>query len=124
MSYLSAGETIVWRAPWRSPSSPSRGFADDATPWMMAHRWPGNVRGLENIVERAAVLANGPVITRDDLATEFAMTEGLPSLRPTLESPERQYVQRILLETGGDKQAAARILGVSSRTLQRRVTAR
>jgi two-component system response regulator HydG len=97
------------------------GFADDAMQWMMAHRWPGNVRELENIVERAAVLAKGPVVTRDDLGTEFALTEGLPSLRPTLDSLEQQYIQRILQETGGDKQAAARILGVSVRTLQRRV---
>jgi two-component system response regulator HydG len=79
------------------------------------------VRELENIVERAAVLAKGPAITRDDLGTEFALMEGLPSLRPTLESLEQQYIQRVLQETGGDKQAAARILGVSVRTLQRRV---
>jgi two-component system response regulator HydG len=97
------------------------GFADDAMRWMMAHRWPGNVRELENIVERAAVLARGPIVTRDDLGTEFALTEGLPSLRPTLDSLEQQYIERILQETGGDKQAAARILGVSVRTLQRRV---
>jgi DNA-binding NtrC family response regulator len=97
------------------------GFSDEAMQWMMAHRWPGNVRELENIVERAAVLAKGPVITRDDLGTEFALTEGLPSLRPTLDSLQQQYIQRVLHETGGDKQAAARILGVSVRTLQRRV---
>jgi DNA-binding NtrC family response regulator len=97
------------------------GFADDALGWMAAHRWPGNVRELENIVERAAVLAKGPVIARDDLGTEFALTEGLPSLRPTLDRLEQQYIQRVLQETGGDKQAAARILGVSVRTLQRRV---
>jgi two-component system response regulator HydG len=96
------------------------GFADDAMQWMMAHRWPGNVRELENIVERAAVLTRGPVITRDDLGTEFALSEGLPSHRPTLDNLEQQYIRRILQETGGDKQAAARILGVSVRTLQRR----
>jgi DNA-binding NtrC family response regulator len=97
------------------------GFAEDAVQWMMAHRWPGNVRELENVVERAAVLAKGPVVAREDLGTEFALAEGLPSLRPTLDSLEQQYIERILQETGGDKQAAARILGVSVRTLQRRV---
>jgi DNA-binding NtrC family response regulator len=97
------------------------GFADDALGWMMAHRWPGNVRELENVIERAAVLSKGPVIARDDLGTEFALTEGMPSLRPTLDSLEQQYIQRVLQETGGNKQAAARILGVSVRTLQRRV---
>jgi two-component system response regulator HydG len=97
------------------------GFAEDAVQWMMAHRWPGNVRELENVVERAAVLAKGPVVAREDLGTEFALAEGLPSLRPTLDSLEQQYIERILQETGGDKQAAARILSVSVRTLQRRV---
>jgi DNA-binding NtrC family response regulator len=96
-------------------------FSDDAMQWMMSHRWPGNVRELENIVERAAVLARGPVVTRDDLGVEFALTEGLPSLHPTLEGLEQQYIQRILQQTSGDKQAAARILGVSVRTLQRRL---
>jgi two-component system response regulator HydG len=97
------------------------GFSEDAALWMAAHRWPGNVRELENVVERAAVLAKGPTITRNDLGTEFALTGGQPSLRPTLDSLEQQYIERVLQETGGDKQAAARILGVSVRTLQRRV---
>jgi two-component system response regulator HydG len=97
------------------------GFSEDAALWMAAHRWPGNVRELENIVERAAVLAKGSTITRNDLGTEFALTGGQPSLRPTLDNLEQQYIERVLQETGGDKQAAARILGVSVRTLQRRV---
>ena len=96
------------------------GFSEEAATWMAAHRWPGNVRELENVVERAAVLAKGPLIHLADLGTEFSMDTGLPSIRPTLGELERQYVRRVLEEAGGDKQAAARILGVSVRTLQRR----
>jgi len=87
---------------------------------MLEHRWPGNVRELENLVERAAVLARGPVITLADLHTEFSLAPGASSLRPTLDEMAGQYIRRVLDEVQGDKRAAAKILGVSVRTLQRR----
>jgi len=97
------------------------GFDEDATAWLLAHRWPGNVRELENVVERAATLARGPRVTLADLRIEFA-AEGATGtgVRPTLAEVETQYIRRILDETKGDKRAAARILGVSVRTLQRK----
>ena len=97
------------------------GFDEAAVAWMAGHRWPGNVRELENVVERAAVLAKGPLVTVGDLGTEFSLAGGMPSLRPTLDELERQYIRRVLDESRGDKPAAARVLGVSVRTLQRRV---
>jgi DNA-binding NtrC family response regulator len=97
------------------------GFSDDAMKWLLKHRWPGNVRELENVVERAATLAHGPVVTLSDLSTEFVSPEGTePVLRPTLGELESQYIRRVLAETQGDKVAAAKILGISVRTLQRR----
>jgi DNA-binding NtrC family response regulator len=96
------------------------GFAPDAAAWMLEHRWPGNVRELENLVERAAVLARGPVIALADLHTEFSLAPGASSLRPTLDEMAGQYIRRVLEEVQGDKRAAAKILGVSVRTLQRR----
>jgi DNA-binding NtrC family response regulator len=97
------------------------GFADDAAAWMLEHRWPGNVRELDNVVERAAVLARGPRITLGDLGTEFSVALGISSLRPTLAEMETRYIRRVLDEAKGDKRAAAKILGVSVRTLQRKV---
>jgi DNA-binding NtrC family response regulator len=96
------------------------GFTAEALEWMGEHRWPGNVRELENVVERAAVLAPGPSVTLADLRTEFSVAPAGDSLRPTLEELERQYIRRVLDEVHGDKQAAAKILGVSVRTLQRK----
>jgi DNA-binding NtrC family response regulator len=96
------------------------GFTAEALEWMHQHRWPGNVRELENAVERAAVLAAGPSVTLADLRTEFSVAPAAASLRPTLEELERQYIRRVLDEVHGDKQAAAKILGVSVRTLQRK----
>ena len=98
-----------------------QGFDDGATAWLLAHRWPGNVRELQNVVERAATLARGPQITRDDLGVEFAADAPGGGTRPTLANLEQQYMRRVLDETGGDKRAAARILGVSVRTLQRKL---
>jgi DNA-binding NtrC family response regulator len=97
------------------------GFDEEATAWLAQHRWPGNVRELENVVERAVTLARGPRIALADLKIEFASGVA-PSAgpRPTLAELEREYIRRVLQETKGDKRAAARILGVSVRTLQRR----
>jgi DNA-binding NtrC family response regulator len=96
------------------------GFDESALHWMEHHTWPGNVRELENVIERAVVLAHGARITRVDLGTEFTLDEGNSPLRPTLAKLEGQYVRRVLEEVRGDKVAAAKILGVSVRTLQRR----
>jgi DNA-binding NtrC family response regulator len=97
------------------------GFSEEAMAWLLQHRWPGNVRELENVVERAATLSRGPLITLADLRIEFAPTGASETgLRPTLAELERRYIRRVIEETRGDKRAAARILGVSVRTLQRR----
>jgi two-component system response regulator AtoC len=97
------------------------GFDEEAMGWLTQHRWPGNVRELENVVERAVTLARGSRIGLGDLKIEFASGMA-PSTgpRPTLAELEREYIRRVLQETKGDKRAAARILGVSIRTLQRR----
>jgi two-component system response regulator HydG len=97
-----------------------KGFDEEATAWLLRHRWPGNVRELENMVERAATLAAGPRITLGDLHTEFSAPAAGGGSWPTLGELEAQYIQRVLEETRGDKVAAARILGISVRTLQRR----
>jgi two-component system response regulator HydG len=96
------------------------GFDETAVQWMERHAWPGNVRELENVVERALVLAHASKITRDDLGTEFTLDAASAPLRPTLAKLEGEYVRRVLAEARGDKLAAAKILGVSVRTLQRR----
>jgi DNA-binding NtrC family response regulator len=96
-------------------------FDEAAMAWLQQHRWPGNIRELENVVERAVTLARGPRITVDDVKTEFslALAPGAGP-RPTLAELEREYIRRVLDDTKGDKKAAARVLGVSVRTLQRR----
>jgi len=96
------------------------GFDETALSWMEHHTWPGNVRELQNVIERAVVLARTSRITRADLGTEFTLYEPNSPLRPTLAKLEGEYVRRVLDEVQGDKVAAAKILGISVRTLQRR----
>jgi DNA-binding NtrC family response regulator len=96
------------------------GFDEEALKWLHEHNWPGNVRELENVVERAATLAKGRLITRDDLRIEFTPgPSGELGVRASLAEVETQYIRRVLEEVRGDKRAAARILGISVRTLQR-----
>jgi len=99
---------------------PVEGLSTEALQALMDYDWPGNVRELENVIERAVVMARAPRITRADLGTEFTLEEAGSPLRPTLATLEEQYVRRVLDEVRGDKVAAAKILGVSVRTLQRR----
>jgi DNA-binding NtrC family response regulator len=97
----------------------------DALALLEAYGWPGNVRELENAVERGVAFARSDTIGPDDLpAYLHAKPESaldLGAARPTtLKELQERYIARILKETGGDRDAAARILGVHPRTLRRR----
>lgn len=81
------------------------------------HRWRFSPV-LENVVARAATLAKGMSLTQADLSIDATVGRG-SNVRPTLAELERDYIDRILTETHGDKNAAAKILGISVRTLQR-----
>ena len=96
-----------------------------------AYDFPGNVRELSHIIERAMLLAREGVITGSDLPPEVSLawsahgttTRGdLGSLAddwPTLATLERRYIDRVLSRTGGNKTRAAEVLGIDRRTLNR-----
>ena len=93
---------------------------------LVAYDWPGNVRELENVIERAVVLARGTEILRSDLPT--SVVEAQPngdSLAFPIGTPlaeiERRVIYRTLEHTRGDKQLAAQLLGISARTIYRKV---
>ena len=107
------------------PQRPVRTVSEDAMRRLMAYDWPGNVRELENAIERAVALGSGPVLHVGDLPSnlQYASVERLPEndeLVP-LEELERRAIFRALRETGGDKLAAARLLGIGKTTLYRKL---
>lgn len=89
------------------------------------HEWPGNIRELENAIERAAILADD-VITIDHLTKSFSYGSSKISNREdrTLDTLERNHIERILAEVDGDKPAAAAILGIDLSTLYRKLKRR
>ncbi len=103
--------------PGRRPS-----FSPAALQLLLHHAWPGNVRELQNTVERAVVLARGDVIEPRDL-TWLAPADA-PADRPLptrLEEVEREHIERVLRECGGNRSAAARVLGIHRKTLWRKL---
>jgi DNA-binding NtrC family response regulator len=102
-----------------------RTISEDAIARMMAYDWPGNVRELENAIERAIALGSGPILQVGDLPTnlQYGTGERLPQndeLLP-LDEMERRAILRALREAGGDKLAAARMLGIGKTTLYRKL---
>lgn len=90
---------------------------------LQARPWEGNVRELENIVERLVVLTAGDSIDQDDLPAfgTQALVGGLPAGDdyPSLADVQRSYVKKVLDHAGGNKEKAARLLGINRRTLYR-----
>ncbi|GGB40124.1 sigma-54-dependent Fis family transcriptional regulator [Oceanisphaera marina] len=117
-----------------------KGFSDEALAVLQRYAFPGNVRELQNAVERAATFCDSPLIevhhlpqricqqplpiNAAPLADHAARTSGesivddAESL-PSLETVQRQHIQRVLAATGGNKRRAADILGITRRTLYR-----
>jgi DNA-binding NtrC family response regulator len=93
------------------------GITAEAEARLVAYAWPGNVRELANVIERAAVLGQGPEITLEDLSPRVAYSEdegasdGL-SYRAAVDAARADVIRRTLATTRGNRAAAARILGL------------
>src|SRR5450432_499129 len=100
-------------------------MTESATSRMMAYDWPGNVRELENAIERAISLGAGPYVNLTDLPTtlQCPSTNRAPVKEEMLplEELERRAIMSTLRQTGGDKQATARLLGIGKTTLYRKL---
>ena len=103
------------------------GISDEAVGLMSNYGWPGNVRELENALERAVVLARGPVIQVDDLPPELRDPQAghgrqlTFSVGTPLEEVERRMIMETLKFTRGDKRLAADLLGIATRTIYRKL---
>ncbi len=99
-----------------------RGFSPQAMDLLVRNKWKGNVRELENVVERAVIMARGDVIQPGDLPGHITEEGNAPSSgiipgRP-LSDLEREAILSTLEMTGGNRTESAKLLGISRRTLQ------
>ncbi len=90
---------------------------------LLNYHWPGNIRELRNVLEQALILGDGKRITPQDLPPNISKTSrGRLSFRlKALADVERQYIYRVLEETGGNKARAAGVLGISRETLYQKL---
>jgi DNA-binding NtrC family response regulator len=102
---------------------PSSCFSLDAIEAMCRYSWPGNVRELRNVVSKALISAKGPRIEAADLALAVEGPAARVECAPvfSLENIEREMVFKALAQTDGHRYNAAKLLGISSRTLSRKL---
>ncbi|MEZ5987867.1 MAG: sigma-54 dependent transcriptional regulator [Planctomycetota bacterium] len=101
------------------------GVAPEALDAMLAHDWPGNIRELENAVERSVVLARGDLVELGDLPTALRgrdrplveLRDQVLPLKLALEEPERLIIQRALELNGWNRQQTADMLEINRTTL-------
>jgi two-component system response regulator HydG len=100
-------------------------LTEEAMGRLMAYDWPGNVRELENAIERAVAMSSGPYLSMTDLPSNLHRldTDRAPQKEEILplEELERRAIMSMLRQTDGDKQKAARILGIGKTTLYRKL---
>ncbi|MBI4468396.1 MAG: sigma-54-dependent Fis family transcriptional regulator [Acidobacteria bacterium] len=107
----------------------ARSFTAAAEKAIMNYGWPGNVRQLESVIERATLMCEGETIELEDLPYEVRQLETeqahstfkLPPTGTSLEEVERSLILQAMQRTGGNITQAAKLLGISFRTLQYRL---
>ncbi|MEC3963898.1 sigma-54 dependent transcriptional regulator [Flagellimonas halotolerans] len=96
-------------------------IADDALDVLERYSWPGNIRELENVVQRAVIMCDGK-ITLEHLPDELKYKIDFPKKGfKTLQEKEKEYIQEVLLSTQGNKTKAAEILGINRKTLREKL---
>jgi len=101
------------------------GFTADALRLLTTYHWPGNIRELGNVIERAVILAPGTEIPANLLPMGMNGSAGerhRGSRMISLELLEREHIKNILLRTGFHKSRSAEVLGISRKTLDRKIS--
>jgi transcriptional regulator with PAS, ATPase and Fis domain len=109
-----------------SLKNPGSSFAPDAVSALLSHSWPGNVRELRNLIARVAVESRGPEIHKSQITDAMsgnpvAQRQSASMPVGNLESMEEQMIIRALERSGGHRSQAAEQLGISRRTLSRKL---
>jgi two-component system nitrogen regulation response regulator NtrX len=96
---------------------------DPVIPVFEKHSWPGNARELRNIVERMAILTQGPILTAESVPAELRAGPAPSSLQQARDSAEREHLLRALEDHAWNVSAAARALGMERTNLHKRIRA-
>ena len=102
------------------------GISEDALKILLDYSWPGNVRELENIIQRSITLGRHEIIIPEDLPV--SMSGRNESFMPqaykgqyTLHQLDKNYIKKVLAETGGNRSRTSKILGIDRKTLYRKL---
>jgi DNA-binding NtrC family response regulator len=105
-----------------------QGFSDRAMATLRMHQWPGNIRELQNAIERAVLLGKSDVIDVEDLPQSLAAAGPVPiepvgtqTLKQALEAPERQIIHEVLDSNNWNRHATAEALGINRTTLYKKM---
>jgi DNA-binding NtrC family response regulator len=102
---------------------PSQRICRAALSSLEEYEWPGNIRELQNVIERAVVICDGPEITVEHLPSQFASWQPADSpnysFDDEVKSFKRRLIQRVLCDNGNNKLQAARTLGIARSSLHR-----
>ncbi|MFL5374089.1 MAG: sigma 54-interacting transcriptional regulator [Myxococcales bacterium] len=96
-----------------------KGFSRQALNAVRHFRWPGNIRQLENRIKKAVVLAEGPLITAEDLELRPEQLDPILPLAQAMENFRNRYINEVLERNGGNRTKTAKDLGVDPRTIFR-----
>lgn len=104
-----------------SPDGTTYRIVENAMDCILSYDWPGNVRELRNVIERSIILSENKMITERCLPLELVEASGNAEPRITLESVEKQHILKILDFYDGNRSKAAEVLGISRKTLYRKM---
>ncbi|MCD6198279.1 MAG: sigma-54-dependent Fis family transcriptional regulator [Deltaproteobacteria bacterium] len=95
-------------------------ISDDTLKQIKSYEWPGNVRELHNVIERAIILSRDSRLTLPPLTTSLIEVMPVPATKRlcTIRDLEKEAIETTIMETNGHRRKAAKILGISIRTLQ------
>jgi len=104
-----------------------RGISDEALTCMIAYSWPGNIRELENAIERACVLSQGALLGLEEMPDSiFKINADNPvsntCLKDALKDPEKKIILDALQKCSGNKKEAAELLGINRTTLYKKLS--
>ncbi len=105
----------------RLNGKPVKEFAPEALEKLSKYSWPGNVRQLENVIHRAVLLARSERITAEDLILEEEIGVGRIGAGLSLREMEKRLIIETLRRVGGNRTRAAKLLGVSVRTIRNKL---